>query len=351
MPRPFARLTADFHYDFLVSRARVMAASAALLLVCLLALGLRGLDLGIDFTGGLVVEARTATAMDPVDLRQSLRASVVGEVDVTTYGEDGRSVTVRVGRQTGGDQAMLQALEGVKTALGEGATYRRTNLVGPTVGGEATIAGLLTVALALVLIAAYVWLRFDWHYALGVVLALSHDVVAVLGLYALFQIPFDLTSIAALLTVACYSINDTVVIFDRVREELALTPDAPLATVVNKSINRTLARTIVLSGSTLVTMACLALLGGPQLRGFALALIWGTVVGTLSSIYVAVPALMAFRGRSKTADDGREGEDDGEDTPPPRAAPGKAKNAPAVAAGKPAQAKPAAAPPSRKERR
>lgn len=260
MPRPFARLTADFHYDFLVSRARVMAASAALLLVCLLALGLRGLDLGIDFTGGLVVEARTATAMDPVDLRQSLRASVVGEVDVTTYGEDGRSVTVRVGRQTGGDQAMLQALEGVKTALGEGATYRRTNLVGPTVGGEATIAGLLTVALALVLIAAYVWLRFDWHYALGVVLALSHDVVAVLGLYALFQIPFDLTSIAALLTVACYSINDTVVIFDRVREELALTPDAPLATVVNKSINRTLARTIVLSGSTLVTMACLALL-------------------------------------------------------------------------------------------
>jgi preprotein translocase subunit SecF len=205
-------------------------------------------------------------------------------------------VLIRVRQQSGGEDAQLKAIIVIKDTLGEGVTeYRRTEFVGPTVGAELIKAAALAVTLALAAILVYIWFRFEWQFAVGAVIALSHDVITTIGLFAVTQLEFNLATVAAILTIAGYSINDTVVIYDRVREELRRYKTMPIPELLNLAVNRTLSRTFLTSVTTLIALLALSLLGGPIIRDFSLAMIWGVVIGTYSSIFVAVPALLFLK--------------------------------------------------------
>lgn len=295
MLRPVRFLPDNTAFDFISRRVWFIGASVVFLLGCMVSVAVQGLNFGIDFTGGILVEARTPTPVDLAQVRETLNTRVAGEISLTTYGNEGRDLMIRVPEQPGGEAANNAALTRLKDALGDDVEYRRTEVVGPKVGDELVTAGALAMGLAILSIAGYIWFRFEWQYAIGGVIALLHDVIATIGLFSLFQLQFDLTSVAAVMTVAGYSINDTVVIFDRVREELRRHKKMDMGEVLNLAINRTLSRTILTGGTTLLALLCLFLFGGEVLRGFSVAIIWGIVVGTYSSIYVAVPALIYFR--------------------------------------------------------
>ncbi len=222
----------------------------------------------------------------------------LGDVAITTFGDTGRDLSIRIQRQEGDDEAQAAALGLVQETLGDGYDYRRTELVGPKVGSELIVDGALAVGLALLAISIYIWFRFEWQFALGATLALTHDVVATIGLFSVFQLDFNLTTVAAILTIAGYSINDTVVAYDRVREMLRKYKKLPLPELVNLALNRVLSRTLLTSFTTLLAVTALYLFGGEVLRGFSIALIWGVVIGTYSSIYVAMPVLIYFNLRS-----------------------------------------------------
>ncbi|MCF8480804.1 MAG: protein translocase subunit SecF [Rhodospirillum sp.] len=294
MLRPIKFIPDDTRIDFLSKRLMLLVVSTLFLVGCLISVAVQGLNFGIDFSGGILVEVRTAEPANLSDFRSRLNTAVEGEVSLTTFGEDPRDLLIRVPEQPGGEAANTAALARLKDTLGADVEYRRTELVGPKVGGELVEAGILAMGLSILIIAAYIWFRFEWQYAVGGIIALLHDVIATIGLFSLFQIQFDLTSVAAVLTVAGYSINDTVVIFDRVREEMRRYKKLSVGEVLNLSINKTLSRTILTSGTTVLAVGCLFLFGGEVLRGFSLAIIWGIFVGTYSSIYVAVPSLIYF---------------------------------------------------------
>ncbi|MGB1027606.1 MAG: protein translocase subunit SecF, partial [Rhodospirillaceae bacterium] len=271
------------------------------------------LNFGIDFTGGILIELRTPEAVENIaTYRAELNGLGLGDIALTTFGDENRDLVVRVQEQPGGEEANLQALDEVKAVFGDGVDYRRIELVGPKVGDELVEAGIWAVSLALLAIAAYIWFRFEWQYALGGIIALTHDMVATIGLYSILQLDFDLTSVAALLTVAGYSINDTVVVFDRVREELRRYKKLTLGQVVNIAINKTLSRTLLTSITTMLAVACLFLLGGEVLRGFSLTIMWGVIVGTYSTLFVAVPMLVWFDLR-RSGDDGDDEDEDNKD--------------------------------------
>jgi preprotein translocase subunit SecF len=197
----------------------------------------------------------------------------------------------------------MAALNAVKGALGEGIDYRRTELVGPKVGEELMADGVMAVGIALLLIAAYIWFRFEWQFAAGALVALLHDIIVTVGVFSILQLDFDLTTVAALLTIAGYSINDTVVNYDRVRENLRKYKLLTLPDLINKSLNQVLSRTMLTSGTTLLAVLAILFFGGPVLRGFAFALTWGIVIGTWSSIYVGMPILLYTGVRRDTEED------------------------------------------------
>jgi preprotein translocase SecF subunit len=255
-------------------------------------LGVKGLNFGVDFRGGILMEVRTDGPADLSDLRARVGALGLGEVTLQEFGEP-TDVLINIERQQGDEAEQVAAVERVKEAIGDKVVdYRRVEFVGPKVGEELKEAGLLATVLALAAIAAYVWFRFEWQYAAGALLALLHDVIGTIGFFSLTGLEFNLASVAAVLTVAGYSINDTVVIADRVRENLRRYKKAPLPEVLNRSINETLSRTIITGLTTLIALIALSLFGGEVIRGFSLALVWGVVIGTYSSIGIAVPLLL-----------------------------------------------------------
>ena len=258
---------------------------------------LQGLNYGIDFSGGMLIEARTLSG--PADLaamRGTLNGLALGEVSLQGFGSPS-DVLIRVARQPGDDKAQMQAVEKVKQALGQGVEYRRTEVVGPKVGSELIQAGVLATVLALFAIAAYVWLRFEWQFGVGAILSTLHDTITTVGLFALLQIEFNLTTLAAILTIAGYSVNDTVVIYDRVRETLRKYKTMDFRTLINKSLNETLSRTILTVSTTALAVLSLLIFGGEVLRGFSIAMLWGIVVGTYSSLFIAAPLLYYVRPR------------------------------------------------------
>jgi preprotein translocase subunit SecF len=275
----------------------------------------QGLNFGIDFRGGILIEAETEGPADIPALRRTLGRLNLGEIQIQEFGAP-NDVLIRVRQQSGGEDAQLKAIIVIKDMLGEGVTeYRRTEFVGPTVGAELIKAAALAVTLALAAILVYIWFRFEWQFAVGAVMALSHDVITTIGLFAVTQLEFNLATVAAILTIAGYSINDTVVIYDRVREELRRYKTMPIPELLNLAVNRTLSRTFLTSVTTLIALLALSLLGGPIIRDFSLAMIWGVVIGTYSSIFVAVPALLFLKlGRDafSISDDaeGGSGDDD-----------------------------------------
>jgi len=290
---PFVRFRPIF---FLVS-AVLIAASVGLFLT-------RGLNYGIDFAGGVLMEVRYEQAADIGEVREKLSALGLGDVQIQEFGEP-TDILIRVEKQEGGASAQQEAVDAVRGALGEQVTYRRTEVVGPKVGDELIEAGIIAVLAALFAILCYVWFRFEWQFGLAAVVALAHDVIATIGVFSLTQLDFNLATVAAILTIAGYSINDTVVLFDRVRENLRKFKKLPLTDLFNRSVNETLSRTVLTSVTTLLALLALYFFGGEVIRGFAFAMIWGVLVGTYSSICVALPVVLYLNVRRGTEDESK----------------------------------------------
>ncbi len=259
----------------------------------------KGLNYGIDFSGGTLIEVRSTDG--PADLaamRAKLNGIGLGEVSLQGFGSP-NDVLIRLPRQPGDDKAQMLGVNKVKETLGQAVDYRRTEVVGPKVGGELIQAGVIATVLALLAIAAYVWFRFEWQFGVGAMLSTLHDTVTTIGLFSLLQIEFNLTTLAAILTIAGYSVNDTVVIYDRVRETMRKYKTMDFRTLINKSLNETLSRTILTVSTTALAVLSLFLFGGEVLRGFSIAMLWGIVIGTYSSLFIAAPLLYYIRpGRS-----------------------------------------------------
>jgi preprotein translocase subunit SecF len=263
---------------------------AALIVISLGSLFIRGLALGLDFTGGTLIEVGYAAPVDLGDVRDALTQSGFGSAVVQHYGSP-REVMVRLAPRAGEDSAELstRVLAALQQASADTVNMRRVEYVGAQVGDELTEQGGLAMLFALIGILIYVALRFEWRLSLGAVLATVHDTVFTLGFFSLFQIEFDLTVMAAVLAVIGYSLNDTIVVFDRIRENFRRIRTGTVAEVMNVSINQTLSRTIMTSGTTMLVVVALFIFGGQVVHGFALALIVGILIGTVSSIYVASP--------------------------------------------------------------
>ena len=233
----------------------------------------------------------------------------LGEVSIQSFGSE-KDVLIRVQRQDGDEKAQIAAIQLITTTLGSDYDVRRTEFVGPTIGAELARKGILAVLCALMAIMVYIWFRFEWQFSVAAIVALTHDVVTTVGLFSLTNFEFNLATIAAILTIAGYSINDTVVVFDRVRENLRRYKSWEQRDILNKSLNETLARTVMTSVTTALALLAIIIFGGAVLRDFALAMLWGVTIGTYSSIFVAVGLLSRF-----SLSRGDEDKDDG--TPRP----------------------------------
>ena len=297
--------------DFLGRRRAAMFLSAGLLAVSLLSLAVRGLDFGIDFTGGTLIEVGYPVPAELQPIREALRGAGFEEAAVQHFGTV-RDVLVRLAPRAELSRAELSSeVLGVLQAQ-EGVELRRVEFVGPQVGEELTEQGGLAMLIALFGILVYVWLRFEYRFALGAIAAIVHDVVITLGFFSVLGLEFDLTVLAAVLAVIGYSLNDTIVVFDRVRENFRRIRRGSTEEVMNRSLNQTLARTLMTSLTTLLVLAALFILGGELIRGFAAALVVGVVIGTYSSIYVAsVAALTLGVSRADLLPVKKEGVDDG----------------------------------------
>jgi preprotein translocase subunit SecF len=281
----FFRKTTRF--PFMATRKRWYVVSAIMILTSLISLGVRGINFGIDFTGGVVLELAFPQAADLEKVRGALGAAGYGEAVVQSFGTT-RDVLVRLLPEEGQDvnrlgQSVLAAIQGYEP----GVELRRTEVVGPQVGQELAEKGALAVLFTFLLILAYVAFRFQWKLGVGAIVGALHDPILILGLFSITQLSFDLPSLAAILAVIGYSLNDTVVVFDRLRERFLSMRKATSQQVIDTAINETLSRTIITSGTTMITVLALLFFGGEILRGFAVALTIGIVVGTYSSIYVA----------------------------------------------------------------
>ncbi|MCB2264006.1 MAG: protein translocase subunit SecF [Candidatus Thiosymbion ectosymbiont of Robbea hypermnestra] len=283
------RLFKELKVDFMGRRREAMIFSATLILISILALAVRGLDFGLDFTGGTLIEVGYA---NPVELPAVRAALATGEFPDTTVQHFGtsRDVLIRIapepGKAVGSD--LSDRVFGALSATATGPVeLRRVEFVGPQVGDELTEDGGLAMLYAILGILVYVALRFEYRFAMGSVIALVHDVLITLGLFALFQIPFDLPVLAAVLAVIGYSLNDTIVVFDRIRENFRKIRKGDAVSIINTSLNQTISRTLVTSLTTLLVLSALFIFGGEIIHSFALALIVGVIIGTYSSIYVA----------------------------------------------------------------
>ncbi|HSK41412.1 MAG TPA: protein translocase subunit SecF [Arenibaculum sp.] len=292
--RPIRFLPEETKIDFIGKRFAAFVISALLLAISLGALLTQGLNLGIDFRGGILIEAQAPRPVDVADLRDRLAGLGLGEVELQQFGGP-RDLLIRVQQQDGGEAAQSGAVAKVRGLLGDSYEYRRVELVGPKVGNELLRDGILATVLAVAGITLYVAFRFEWQFGMAALVATFHDVLTTVGLYAVLGLEFNLTSVAALLTLAGYSINDTVVVFDRIREAMRRHKTTDMRTIVNMSVNQTLSRTILTSGTTLAAILPLLVFGGSTLFNFSLALTWGILIGTFSSVFVAAALLLYMR--------------------------------------------------------
>mgnify|MGYP001023412030 FL=1 len=291
MLRPIHLVPANTRINFMRGHKITFVISLILILGSIGLLFTKGLNFGIDFAGGILIKARAPEQPDIGQLRERLSGLGLGEVALQSFG-DQNDVLIRLPQQEGAEKEQQDAVAKVRAELGDKWEYRRTETVGPKVGGELVKNAVIAALLAMGGIFLYVWIRYDWQFGFNALLAMFHDVITTLGLFSLLGLQFDLATVAAILTVAGYSVNDTVVIFDRIRYEMRRFKSMPMGELINLSINETLSRTTVTSGLTLISVIALFLFGGEVLRGFAVALIWGIVIGTYSTICVASPLLL-----------------------------------------------------------
>jgi preprotein translocase SecF subunit len=281
----------DTRIDFMRFHRIAFTISVAMVVGSILLIAVKGLNFGVDFAGGILMEVRTEGPADLAAMRNQLSDLGVGEVALQEFGAPD-TVLVRLQKQEGDEKAQIAAIDKVKATLGAGVEFRRTEFVGPKVGAELIQDAVLASVLAMLGIMAYVWFRYEWQFAVNCIVAIFHDCITTVGLFALLGMQFDLTIVAAVLTIAGFSVNDTVVIYDRIREELRRYKKMPLTDLLNMSINRTLSRTVMTSGLAFLSVLAILLFGGEVLRGFSMAMIWGIVIGTYSTICVATPMLI-----------------------------------------------------------
>jgi preprotein translocase subunit SecF len=287
-------------FDFFSKWKIWLGISALMMVVGLVSFGLQGLNFGIDFRGGTTVRTESTTSIDVGTYRDAIAPLELGDISITevfdpTFEDDQHVAMIRIQAQADGEAIsgeMIETIKGALDAVAPGIKFVSVESVGPKVSGELVQTAVLAVVLAIGAVLIYIWLRFEWQFALGAVVALVHDVVLTIGIFSELQIKFDLAIIAALLTIVGYSLNDTVVVFDRVRENLRRYKKKDLAEVLNLSINETLSRTMMTSVTTLLALISLYVLGGDVIRGFVFAMIWGVIVGTYSSIFVASTILL-----------------------------------------------------------
>jgi len=261
-----------------------------------------GLNVGIDFKGGTVIEVQSAQpAADLADIRQKVGALELGDIQIQGIGEPNQ-VLIRIAAQPGGEEAQQEVVRKVQSALGTSDyEYRRVEVVGPRVSGELATTGTIAVIVTMIGIMAYIWFRFEWQFSIGAIATLVHDAILTVGFFALTQIDFNLSSIAAILTIIGYSLNDTVVIFDRIREILRKYKQMPVSEIIDLATNQTLARTIMTSLTTLLALGALYFFGGSVVRSFTAAMIWGIFVATASSIFIGGPILIYLNIRPSSA--------------------------------------------------
>ncbi len=306
----------ETNFDFF-KYAKVTFGASCLAMVASIAIWLMvGLNFGIDFLGGTTIRTDATVEVDVADYRAALEDLDLGDVVISrvfdpNFDEDQYVVTVRIQAQEGVEAVTPETIEAIETALlanvDSEMTFPSVESVGPKVSGELIQTAIIAVLASLGAILVYIWLRFEWQFSVGAVAALIHDVILTIGVFSLFQIRFDLATIAALLTIVGYSINDTVVIFDRLRENLIKYKQRALRDVMNLSANETLSRTLMTSGTTALALIALLVLGGDVIRGFVFAILWGVIVGTYSSIYVAKNVVLMLgvkRDWSKPSDGG-----------------------------------------------
>ena len=283
------------NFDFLRIKVIAFLFSLIILSGTFISLMVNNLNYGIDFKGGILLELRSKNSNSPNinELREKISTLNAGEVSIQNFGKD-TDFLVRIQKQEGDQKEQIAMIEKVKSLTDKDYTVRRSEFVGPVVGDELKTAGIYSVLLALISIMIYIWFRFEWQFSIAAILALIHDVLTTVGLFSILQLEFNLATIAAILTTAGYSINDTVVIFDRVRENLRRYKSKTHYFIYNKSINETLSRTVITSVTTLLALFIIFFFGGAVLSDFALAMIWGVIIGTFSSIFVAVSLLTYF---------------------------------------------------------
>ena len=288
-------IKSETNIKFMKIKKITLFLSLTLFLLSLGSIIFKGLNLGIDFTGGTLIEARFDKKINLNDLRIEMNKLDLGEIQLQTIGNQ-NDVVIRVQEKQISSEKQSEAIEIIKNSLKESSVeYRRTEYVGPKVGGELVNAGIIAVIFSLFGILIYIWLRFQWNFALGAIIALIHDVILTLGFFSFLKLDFNLATVAAVLTIAGYSINDTVVIYDRIRDSMRKYKQSSFDDVINISLNGTLSRTLTTSLTTLLALGALFIFGGIVISSFIIALIWGVLIGTYSSLYVASP-ILAFLG-------------------------------------------------------
>ena len=286
------------NYSFMDLRRTFIIVSSIAMLLCILLISVRGLNLGIDFKGGTLIEINTKNSTI-----SELRKILSQNFNDVSLQEFGNSETIIIRLQNESNTESIETVNKVKLLISDKVSeFRRSEFVGPTISSELLWKGLQAISFALIAILIYIWLRFEWQFGFGAVVALTHDVIFTLGILSLFQVDFSLSSIAAILTIAGYSINDSVVIFDRIRENLRKYKKLELTELFNISINNTLSRTVMTSLTTLIALICLYIFGGEVIKPFAFAMIIGVIIGTYSSIFIAVPTLLIFKFRPQEED-------------------------------------------------
>ena len=299
----FSWVTKDTNIDFMKFRKFGYALSIAMVVLSVACVLFKGFNYGIDFSGGILIELKSPNKIDMEAVRKQLANVELDDVNLQSIGEAGDEMMIRAQTKTQDEKAQMNAVNAIKEILGNEYEYRRVELVGPQVGDELKRAGITASVIAILAITLYIWFRFEWQFALGAMIGLVHDLITTVGLLSLFDFDISLTTIAAILTLAGYSVNDTVVNYDRIRENLRKYKKMPQYDLLNKSTNDIFSRTILTGLTTLFAAIALFVFGGDTLRSFSFTILWGVIVGTYSSIYVSTTLLNLFNLRANQGDD------------------------------------------------
>lgn len=298
-------ITKDTNINFMKARFVTYALSITLIILACLSMYFKGFNFGIDFSGGVLMEIKSDKPINVEEIRSKLSVLKLDELNLQTIGENGDELMIRAQAENANEEASRKAVIDIKKILGNNYEYRRVENVGPQVGDELKTAGIVASCLAMFAIAIYIWIRFEWQFAIGALIGLFHDIIITVGLLSFFHFDFSLTTVAAILTLVGYSINDTVVTYDRIRENLKKYRKIPQLDLLNKSINDIFSRTILTGITTLIAVIPLYFWGGDALQSFSFTILAGLIIGTYSSIYVCTAFLNLFDLRAvEHRDDG-----------------------------------------------